>query len=215
MMEKLSAKHGRDTRSTEESVLITDTLTSRILSIFYDGVNWDYMNALNAASNGDFMTKSKEGAFELIENLAASSSNKNAEYDRTAQQKSVHFVDENDDTPISQEFGGEEDEDDQMEVNYVNGQAFCAEPWFQLELQKPSEHVLQEHQRREPSGSGLSASIEPEPAELSEELPNSFQEKTFAPNQNRSQGGNQQKAQFSNSNNLQVHRTTRTMSLRV
>ncbi|CAA7018815.1 unnamed protein product [Microthlaspi erraticum] len=42
--------------------------------------------------------------------------------------------------------------------------------------------------------------------------PNSFQEKTFAPNQNRSQGGNQQTAQFSN--NLQVHRTTRTMSLR-
>ncbi|CAA7033653.1 unnamed protein product [Microthlaspi erraticum] len=149
------------------------------------------------------MTKSKEGAFELIENLAASSSNKNAEYDRTvstvsvkgssadakkieeltakvnllmkAQQKSVHFVDEND-APISQEFGGEEDEDDQMEVNYVNGQAFCAEPWFQLELQKPSEHVLQEHQRREPSGSG----------------------EDLAPNQNRSQGGNQQKAQFSN-----------------
>ncbi|CAA7018816.1 unnamed protein product [Microthlaspi erraticum] len=107
----------------------------QILSIFYDGVNWDYRNALNAASNGDFMTKSKEGAFELIENLAASSSNKNAEYDRTvstvsvkgssadakkieeltakvnllmkAQQKSVHFVDENDDAPISQEFGGE------------------------------------------------------------------------------------------------------------
>ncbi|CAA7041378.1 unnamed protein product [Microthlaspi erraticum] len=52
----------------------------QILSIFYDGVNWDYKNALNAASNGDFMTKSKEGAFELIENLAASSSNKNAEY---------------------------------------------------------------------------------------------------------------------------------------
>ncbi|CAA7020500.1 unnamed protein product [Microthlaspi erraticum] len=116
----------------------------QILSIFYDGVNWDYRNALNAASNGDFMTKSKEGAFQLIENLAASSSNKNAEYDRTvstvsvkgstadakrieeltakvnllmkAQQKSVHFVDENDDAPISQEFGGDEDDDDQMEI---------------------------------------------------------------------------------------------------
>ncbi|CAA7041379.1 unnamed protein product [Microthlaspi erraticum] len=47
-----------------------------------------------------------------------------------AQQKSVHFVDENDDTPISQEFGGEEDEDDQMEVNYVNGQAFVQNRGF-------------------------------------------------------------------------------------
>ncbi|CAA7019729.1 unnamed protein product [Microthlaspi erraticum] len=159
----------------------------QILSIFYDGVNWDYRNALNAASNGDFMTKSKEGAFELIENLAASSSNKNAEYDRTvstvsvkgssadakkieeltakvnllmkAQQKSVH---ENDDAPISQEFGGEEDDDDQMED----------------QVYPPRSNQNQQSYQKS--------------------YPNSFQEKTFAPNQNRSQGGNQQKAQFSN-----------------
>ncbi|CAA7019102.1 unnamed protein product [Microthlaspi erraticum] len=168
----------------------------KILSIFYDGVNWDYMNALNSASNGDFMTKSKEGAFELIENLAASSSNKNAEYDRTmstvsvkgsgaeakkieelmakvnllmkAQQKSVHFVDENDDSPISQEFGGEEDEDDQMEVNYVNGQAFA------------QNHSFNSNYRNHPNMSYKSTNVE-NPRD-----------------QNRSQGGNQQKAQFSN-----------------
>ncbi|CAA7049360.1 unnamed protein product [Microthlaspi erraticum] len=168
------------------------------------------------------MTKSKEGAFELIENLAASSSNKNAEYDRTvstvsvkgssadakkieeltakvnllmkAQQKSVHFVDENDDAPISQEFGGEEDDDDQMEVNYVNGQPFVPNRGFNSNY------------RNHPNMSYRSTNVEnpqdqvypPRSNQNQQSYPNSFQEKTFAPNQNRSQGGNQQKAQFSN-----------------
>ncbi|KAL0834227.1 hypothetical protein Bca101_086116 [Brassica carinata] len=49
--------------------------------IFYDGVEWEFRNALNAASNGDFMTQTTEGAHALIENMAASSSNKNEEID--------------------------------------------------------------------------------------------------------------------------------------
>ncbi|CAA7051400.1 unnamed protein product [Microthlaspi erraticum] len=140
----------------------------QILSIFYDGVNWDYMNALNAASNGDFMTKSKEGAFELIENLAASSSNKNAEYDRTVSTVSV------------------------------KGSSADAKKIEELTAKKPSEHVLQEHQRREPSGSVYPPRSNQNQQSYQKSYPNSFQEKTFAPNQNRSQGGNQQKAQFSN-----------------
>ncbi|KAL1189295.1 hypothetical protein V5N11_014299 [Cardamine amara subsp. amara] len=89
-----------------------------LLGIFYDGVDWDYRNALNAASNGDFMTKTKEGAYELIENLAASSNSKSKEYDISKKtggmdtqkideltakvnlllkgnQRTVHFVDKN------------------------------------------------------------------------------------------------------------------------
>ncbi|KAL1194503.1 hypothetical protein V5N11_010410 [Cardamine amara subsp. amara] len=123
-----------------------------ILGIFYDGVEWDYRNALNAASNGDFMTKTKECAFELIENLASSSNNKVPEYDRSRKvnsvdmqkideltakvnlllrgnQKSVHFVDENGKAPISQDF--EEDDDAGMqEVSYVSGQGYVQNRGF-------------------------------------------------------------------------------------
>ncbi|CAA7014228.1 unnamed protein product [Microthlaspi erraticum] len=144
------------------------------------------------------MTKSKEGAFELIENLAASSSNKNAEYDRTvstvsvkgssadakkieeltakvnllmkAQQKSVHFVDENDDAPISQEFGGER-------TTMIR--------WRSTNVENPQDQVYPPRSNQNQQS-------------YQKSYPNSFQEKTFAPNQNRSQGGNQQKAQFSN-----------------
>ncbi|XP_013624890.1 PREDICTED: uncharacterized protein LOC106331090 [Brassica oleracea var. oleracea] len=54
-----------------------------ILNIFYDGANWNVKNSLNAASNGDFMTRTHEEAYTLIENLATSSSNQNEEYDRS------------------------------------------------------------------------------------------------------------------------------------
>jgi len=30
-----------------------------VLGIFYDGVEWEFRNALNAASNGDFMTQER------------------------------------------------------------------------------------------------------------------------------------------------------------
>ncbi|KAL1189315.1 hypothetical protein V5N11_014318 [Cardamine amara subsp. amara] len=102
-------------------------------------------------SNGDFMTKTKEGAYELIENLAASSSSKSQEYDRSKKtggmdsqkideltdkvnlmlkgnQRTVHFVDENGE-PLSQEIGEEEDVD-QLEVSYVNGQGFVQNRGF-------------------------------------------------------------------------------------
>ncbi|CAA7019756.1 unnamed protein product [Microthlaspi erraticum] len=198
----------------------------QILSIFYDGVNWDYKNALNSASNGDFMTKSKECAFELIENLAASSSNKNAGYDRTvgtvsvkgsgaeakkieestakvnllmkASQKSVHFVDETDDTPISQEFGGEEDEDDQMEVNYVSGQAFGQNRGFNQNYRNHPNMSYRSTNVENPQDQVYLPRSNQNQQGFQKSYPNSFQEKTFAPNQNRSQGGNQQKAQFSN-----------------
>ena len=53
-------------------------------------MDWEFRNALNAASNGDFMTQTTEGAHALIENMAASSSNKNEETDRS---KKVHSMD--------------------------------------------------------------------------------------------------------------------------
>ncbi|CAA7031570.1 unnamed protein product [Microthlaspi erraticum] len=201
------------------------------------------MNALNSASNGDFMTKSKEGAFELIENLAASSSNKNAEYDRTvstvsvkgsgaeakkieeltakvnllmkAQQKSVHFVDENDDSPISQEFGGEEDEDDQMEVNYVNGQAFAQNRGFNSNYRNHPNMSYRSTNVENPQDQVYPPRSNQNQQSYQKSYPNSFQEKTFAPNQNRSQGGNQQKAQFSNQQQPSSSSNNRTMSLRV
>ncbi|KAF8080322.1 hypothetical protein N665_0956s0003 [Sinapis alba] len=60
-----------------------------ILNIFYNGVNWNIKNSLNAASNGDFMTKTQEEAYTLIKNLASSSSNHCLEYDRTGRNNSV------------------------------------------------------------------------------------------------------------------------------
>ena len=55
---------------------------NQMLRLFYDGVNWDYKIALNSASNGDFMTQTKEGAYKLIDNLAASSYNRGLDYGR-------------------------------------------------------------------------------------------------------------------------------------
>ncbi|XP_013607682.1 PREDICTED: uncharacterized protein LOC106314341 [Brassica oleracea var. oleracea] len=60
-----------------------------VLGIFYDGVEWEFRNALNAASNGDFMTQTTEGAHALIENMAASLSNKNEETDRSKKVNSM------------------------------------------------------------------------------------------------------------------------------
>ncbi|XP_013628280.1 PREDICTED: uncharacterized protein LOC106334530 [Brassica oleracea var. oleracea] len=60
-----------------------------VLGIFYDGVEWEFRNALHAASNGDFMTQTTEGAHALLENMAASSSNKNEETDRSKKVNSM------------------------------------------------------------------------------------------------------------------------------
>ena len=116
-----------------------------ILNIFYDGVNWTVKNSLNAASNGDFMTKTQEEAYTLIENLAASSSNQCEEYDRSRKvssvdtkkfeemsakidmlmqrdQKMVSSVEDNGEGAFQHVFSDKELEDQQAEVNYMNGQ---------------------------------------------------------------------------------------------
>ena len=57
--------------------------------MFYDGVGWEYQNALNSASKGNFMTQSTQGAFELIENMASSSTDNNRESDHTQKVNSI------------------------------------------------------------------------------------------------------------------------------
>ncbi|XP_013617503.1 PREDICTED: uncharacterized protein LOC106324023 [Brassica oleracea var. oleracea] len=69
-----------------------------VLGIFYDGVEWEFRNARNAASNGDFMTQTIEGAHALIENMAASTTDAAAKIETS--------------------------EEDQQEVSYVNGQGW-------------------------------------------------------------------------------------------
>ncbi|CAA7032395.1 unnamed protein product [Microthlaspi erraticum] len=171
------------------------------------------------------MTKSKEGAFELIENLAASSSNKNAEYDRTvstvsvkgsgAEAKKIEELTAKVNLLMKahrslfilltkmmitylQEFGGEEDEDDQMEVNYVNGQAFVQNRGFNSNYRNHPNMSYRSTNVENPQDQVYPPRSNQNQQSYQKSYPNSFQEKTFAPNQNRSQGGNQQKAQFSN-----------------
>lgn len=59
-----------------------------LLKIFYDGVDWEFQSAMNSASNRDFMTQTTNGAFELIENMAATSANMNEESDRSKKENS-------------------------------------------------------------------------------------------------------------------------------
>ncbi|XP_013613441.1 PREDICTED: uncharacterized protein LOC106319603 [Brassica oleracea var. oleracea] len=63
---------------------------NHVLGIFYNGVDWEFHNALNAASNRDFMTQTTEGVHALIENMTTSSSKKNEETNRS---KKVHSMD--------------------------------------------------------------------------------------------------------------------------
>ncbi|XP_024016199.1 uncharacterized protein LOC112089681 [Eutrema salsugineum] len=204
----------------------------QILSTFYDGVNWDYRNALNAASNGDFMTKSKEAAYELIENLAASSSNKSQEYDRSSKavhsvelskideltakvylllrenQRSVHFADEVGDAPLAQEFVDAEN-NDQMEVNFVNGQGYVQNRSFNNFRSHPNlsyiSNNVENHQDQVYPQQGVQNQ-----SGFQKNFSSNFQGKQFITNQNRFQGGNQQKLPFtslqsssSSSNNSQ------------
>ncbi|WZZ88639.1 hypothetical protein YC2023_117218 [Brassica napus] len=62
-----------------------------ILEVFYDGVSYEFRNTLDSSSNGDFITQTTPGAFELIENMASSSLNKNKEHDCS---KSVNNIDD-------------------------------------------------------------------------------------------------------------------------
>ena len=63
-----------------------------ILEVFYDGVSYEFRNALDSSSNGDFMTQTTPGAFALIENMASSSLNKNKENDRSKSVNSIDFL---------------------------------------------------------------------------------------------------------------------------
>ena len=59
-----------------------------ILEVFYDRVSYEFRNALDSSSNGDFMTQTTPGAFTLMENMASSLLNKNKENDHS---KSVYI----------------------------------------------------------------------------------------------------------------------------
>ena len=63
-----------------------------IPEVFYDGVSYEFRNALDSSSNGDFMTQTTPGAFALIENMASSSLNKNKENDRSKSVNSIDFL---------------------------------------------------------------------------------------------------------------------------
>ncbi|CAA7027437.1 unnamed protein product [Microthlaspi erraticum] len=146
------------------------------------------------------MTKSKEGAFELIENLAASSSNKNAEYDRTVSTVSVKgsSADAKKIEELTAKSLEERGRDDQMEVNYVNGQPFVPNRGFNSNYRNHPNMSYRSTNVENPQDQVYPPRSNQNQQSYQKSYPNSFQEKTFAPNQNRSQGGNQQKAQFSN-----------------
>ncbi|CAA7019706.1 unnamed protein product [Microthlaspi erraticum] len=115
-----------------------------------------------------FHDEVQEGAFELIENLAASSSNKNAEYDRTVSTVSVK---------------GSSAEAKKIEELTARNHPNMS--YRSTNVENPQDQVYPPRSNQNQQS-------------YQKSYPNSFQEKTFAPNQNRSQGGNQQKAQFSN-----------------
>ncbi|KAL1192833.1 hypothetical protein V5N11_003388 [Cardamine amara subsp. amara] len=189
------------------------------MGIFYDGVEWDYRNALNAASNVDFMTKTKEGAFELIENLASSSKNKSPEYERSRKvnsvdtqkideltakvnlllrgnQKSVHLVDEDGSAPISQDF--EDGDAGILEVNYVSGQGYVQNRGFNPNyrnhpnLSYRSTNVENPQDQVYPQQEGINQL--PQAQGFQKFYSSNTQGKQYVPNQNqnRFQGGNQQ-----------------------
>ena len=115
-----------------------------MLEVFHDGVSYEFRNTLDSSSNGDFMTQTTPGAFELIENMASSSLNKNKEHDRSKSANNIDDIAAKVDQLIkgnqSQVFTMEEAAPDknagydifdveiagdgQQEVSYVNGQGW-------------------------------------------------------------------------------------------
>ncbi|KAG7559335.1 hypothetical protein ISN45_Aa05g009320 [Arabidopsis thaliana x Arabidopsis arenosa] len=115
-----------------------------LINTFYRGVNKEYKMALDTSSNGDFMTKTEEKATELIENMAASNSSHNVDYDRSYRggggeskqiaeltakveqllkrdQRAVNCCEDSGKGPVHQEFNGDGSDDLQAELNFVNG----------------------------------------------------------------------------------------------
>ncbi|KAL1218569.1 hypothetical protein V5N11_031039 [Cardamine amara subsp. amara] len=170
-------------------------------------------------SNGDFMTKTKDGAFELIENLASSSKNKSPEYDRSRKvnsvdtqkideltakvnlllrgnQKSVHLVDKDGSAPISQDF--EDDDAGIQEVNYVSGQGYVQNRVFNPNyrnhpnLSYRSTNVENPQDQVYPQQGGINQL--PQAQGFQKFYSSDTQGKQYVPNQNHNwfQGGNQQ-----------------------
>ena len=120
----------------------------KLIRIFFCGIDWRYEVALDAASNGNFKTRTHVEAIKLIENLASSNSSKNADNERKklaaglnnsqmaevkakldtvhnllVNKKSVHFAQE-------VEVFEAEDEATEEDVTYVNGSGFnCQRFW--------------------------------------------------------------------------------------
>lgn len=174
-----------------------------IIGIFYDGVDWKHQNALNSASKGDFMTQTTEGAFELIENMAASSANKSREHDRSRKnnQGTVNSVDEKGTEQLSQEVLADE-KTNQHEISYVSRQGYVPNRGFNQNY-KNKENLLSYRsnnvdnpndqyyppQNNQAQGSGFQKNFS-----------QGFQGNTYMPNQgqNRFQSSTQQKLQNNN-----------------
>ena len=65
----------------------------QLLGIFFRGVDWRYQMALDAASNGNFMSRYPEDATMLIDSLASSISTKSVDMARKMQVQYVAQVD--------------------------------------------------------------------------------------------------------------------------
>ena len=115
-----------------------------LLNIFYNGVHEESQDAMDTASNGDFMTKTVEEAYTLLNNLSSSKANRKSRFDTSQKgvgyeskkidelnakiemllkrdQKSVKFVEEQG-YRSSQETVGDDSDDMQADVNYIGGQ---------------------------------------------------------------------------------------------
>ncbi|KAF3504019.1 hypothetical protein F2Q69_00042247 [Brassica cretica] len=107
-------------------------------------MSYEFRNALDSSSSGDFMTQTTPGAFALIENMVSSSLNKNKENDRS---KSVNSIDDlaakvdqlikgnhsqvfimeetaSENSALDVSPDAENAVDDQQEVSYVTGQGW-------------------------------------------------------------------------------------------
>ncbi|XP_023632795.1 uncharacterized protein LOC111828622 [Capsella rubella] len=110
----------------------------QLLGIFYRGLDWRYQMALDAASNGNYNTRSPAQATKLIENLASSNSTKVADFERKklaenmeglqlaevkAKLDSVHhlLVNKKNVKFAAEVEAFEPEEDEEEDVNYVNG----------------------------------------------------------------------------------------------
>ncbi|KAL1222927.1 hypothetical protein V5N11_013398 [Cardamine amara subsp. amara] len=120
----------------------------QLLRTFFSGIDWRYQVALDASSEGNFKTRKPSEANKLIENLAASNSAMNADFERKrlvsgvensqmaevkamldtmhnllVNKKSVHFTQ---DLEARESDEGNTEED----ISYVNGSGFSGKRFF-------------------------------------------------------------------------------------